>query len=272
MGMRGALVASMMLVAGPASAEEFPLQDAQVTYTGLRGQVFTVTGSGPADRSHGLSVASRSLGTVTQKGLTVHRDITAALGYGTSSLEGEVGGVVRGGYRFDVGPTHGPFARGGVRGFIGGNDLWFHSHLEVPHAQLGYQLLDESTFFELAFDGGLSAVGHFQAGTGGERPLTLVPGWGAELALHHRPVRLDVVWLRFQPREFGPATGALDRLDVTTCLTAWKLGFCNQLRLYRGDLASEDGVGFPATQAFSASLMLGWSSAISKHEVGRPGR
>ena len=66
--------------------------------------------------------------------------------------------------------------------------------------------------------------------------------------------------------------GALDRLDVTTCLTAWKLGFCNQLRLYRGDLASEDGIGFPATRAFSTSLMLGWSSAISKHEVGRPGR
>lgn len=262
----------LTLWASPATAEEFPVQDAQVTYAGLRGSAFTVEGSGPTARSHGLTGASRSMGTVTQDWLTVHRDISAAFGYGTSGIEGEVGGVVRGGYRYALAPTHGPFVRGGVRGFVGGNDLWFHTHAEVPHAQLGYQLLSGETLFEVAFDGGLSVAGHYQAGAGGERPLTLVPGWGAELALHHRPVRLDVVWLRLQPRSFGPASGPLDRLDVTTCLTAWRLGFCQQFRFYEVDLASEEGMLFAGTQAFSGSLMLGLATSTSKHEVIRPGR
>ncbi|MEM1029830.1 MAG: hypothetical protein AAGN82_05735 [Myxococcota bacterium] len=276
MGVRGHVlgvfvVASVCAAGQPAHADEFPVQEAQVTYSGLRGQAFVRDGIGPNERSHGLLFASRSLGTATVDGLTVHRDVTGALGWGTADFVGEIGGVIRGGYRFDVGPTHGPFGRGGVRGFLGGNDLWFHSHVEVPHAQLGYQWLDDRTFFEVAFDGGLSALGHFEAANDQERPLTLVPGWGAELVVHHRPIRLDVVWLRFQPPNFGPATGPLDRLDVNTCLTAWKLGLCNQFRFYRGDLASETGTSFPATRAFSASLTLGLSSATAKGDVIRRG-
>ncbi len=256
---------------GLAQAPAFAVQDAQVTYGGVRGGAFLAESDGTTRRSHGVSASTRSLGTVTQDGLTVHRDITAALGYGSAGLVGEVGGVVRGGYRFALAPTHGPFVRGGVRGFFGGNDIWFHSHLELPHAQLGYQLLSREILLEVAAAGGLSLLGHYQAGDGGERPLSLTPVWGSELALHHRPVRLDIAWLRFQPSAYGPAKGPLDRLDATICLSVWRLGLCNQLRYYRGNLATEEGLPVTDTQALSASLMIGFTSVRSKHDVRRCG-
>jgi hypothetical protein len=260
--MRAVVTATVCMLAGPglAWASDFPTSDAEVNYGGLHASATRIDGSDEPGDTRALGFATRSFGYANRDWLTVHREGHGRLGGGTGGLEGEIAALLRGGLRVPLAPWHGPILRGGVRLRIGGNNVIYHSQLELPHAQLGYQILTERTLLEVAAHGGPTLAGHFEA-VRAERPLGLRPGLGAELALHHRPFRFDVSWLRWWPRTYGPAQGPLDRIEATTCLSAWKVGLCQELRVFVGELATVSGRRFTDARAIQTSVTLGWSSS-----------
>jgi len=247
----------------------FHTADAQVGLNGLRVTSQRLRGTDADGLDHSVSWAFRTLGYAQDDWVSVHREEHGQLGGGSAGFHGEIGALLRGGIRWPLGLDHGPLLRGGIQLYVGGNDWLYHSLVELPHGQVGYQVLTEDVLFELGMQGGFSLLGHLAAGDEAERSLGQVPDWGAALALHVNPVRIDLWWRRFEPGAEGDASGPVDTARAQLCGTAWYLALCGEGRLFLGEQDLGDGRGSDRLLARQLMLTVGLSSSRAKGEVTR---
>ncbi|MEM9693269.1 MAG: hypothetical protein AAGA56_12040 [Myxococcota bacterium] len=267
---RFAVILSVIGGASSAAAQEssqVPVADAQVSWTGLRGTSMLLRDTDRPGDSQGIGLGGRSFGHVTRDYLTVQRDSHFYAAWSEADFEGEAWGLVRAGGHLPVGSSDGFVFRGGARAGITGNDIFLHTQVELPHAQVGYQWLEEDLLIEVAGQGGFTLWGHYRSGDDARRALNLTPSWGAEVVFHRPPFRADAAWSRFQARRRGPVDGPFDRVRGAVCLLPWKLSLCTEFRVYRADLANGAGAAFNGHETYQGFVTLGISSVQKKGQL-----
>jgi len=265
------IIAALVLTAGSIHGAEpaFHTADAQVGLNGLRVTSQRITGSDADGLDHSVGWAFRTLGYAQDDWVSVHREEHGHLGGGSAGFHGELGALLRGGLRWPFGTSHGPLIRGGIQLYVGGNDWLYHSMFELPHGQVGYQVLTDSLLLELGMQGGFTLLGHLAAGDEAERSLGQVPDWGAAAALHVNPVRIDLWWRRFEPGAEGDATGPIDTGRAQICGSAWVLAICGEGRLAMGEQDLGDGRGAESVTARQLMLTIGLGNSRARGEVSR---
>jgi hypothetical protein len=203
--------------------------------TGVEGVVTASRGAGNNDRFGSVSLSSRRIGVVYDRGLSVRVNNAVELGGSARGFHGEGVADISGGYRFHVTDTQGPFIRGGIRGIIGGDALLYQSMIELPQAQLGYQyLVGKETLLEVAERTGFSVFGRSDAsGLGGVRPLDQVVDVGALATVKTGPLHLSADWSHFIERDRG---SDVNWLTVTLCGAAHRIAVCTEARAVVGDV------------------------------------
>jgi hypothetical protein len=138
--------------------------------------------------------------------------------------------------------AHGPFIRGGARGFIRGNDDFLGSYFEAPTVQLGYQYMEapqglarlfglgKPTVAELAFHGGLALAGRFKMDDYA-RNVRVAPAYGVHAALVLGWLDLQAAVTRASPGG-GAIRTNVDMAEASVCVRAGQLAICSDLRHY----------------------------------------
>jgi hypothetical protein len=175
---------------------------------------------------------------------------------GGSGIEGALAGDFAIGTRVDVAEDHGPFLRGGVRGFLEGSDRLTASFIEVPTAYAGYQYLSSSDtdtplLFELGGRAGFGAAGRFVV-PGARRVIRPALETGAHASVGVGPAHLELDYSRVGPNgdprsAFETATGAL-------CGHVDWFGACVEAEIHWAEAATE---GVPGDASRRARAILG---------------
>ena len=177
--------------------------------------------------------------TVHAMGATTRSTITASLGGGNSGFEWTLGGIWRFGGRvsLDQGKSGGPFARIGVDAYMGGNSDYYHSHLELPRFELGYQLIKTNALFlEAAARGGLMLTGRRRI-FDRTRDIGFSLDAGGMLTLQMPFLRLHVDVVRIYEDDHAPET-PIDRAELGVCGLFAPLALCLTASADRGEIFS----------------------------------
>lgn len=147
--------------------------------------------------------------------------------------------------------AHGPFIRGGARGFIRGNDDFLGSYFEAPTLQLGYQYMEapeglarlfgagKSTVAEIGLHGGLALAGRFKMDDYA-RNVRVAPAAGVHAALVLGWLDLQAGFTRASPGG-GAIRTYVDLADASLCLRAGQLAICTDLRHYATGMETPTG-------------------------------
>jgi hypothetical protein len=238
---------------------DFLTSGARLSVAGIRGSALLVTGSDAPGHTGGVMAASRSEAYAQDRWLTIHRLQYAGLGWGSGGLEGETGGMLDAGVRFAAGKLHGPFIRGGTEGYAGGNRRVYSAFLELPRAQLGYQILTGTLLLEAGGGAGAMLLGRYSAGDHATRDLNLSLAWGGHIAVHRAPIRFDASIKRVEAG--GIRLGhPVYFIRAATCSHAGRFAMCSDLRYLRGDLRAPDGGLSRGAASLYAGFMVGLAS------------
>jgi hypothetical protein len=157
------------------------------------------------------------------------------LGFQDSGVSGLAREDIAIGRRFDLDSTHGIIARGGGRVHLMGDDQVLFTFIELPQAQLGYQVKVPGAtpiLFELTGRGGFAAAGRYNVGNG-RRTIGPSPEAGANLGVGVGPVHLEGSYSQILPH--GKGRGLFHVLDGTTCVHVKPLGVCADASLYSAE-------------------------------------
>ncbi len=238
----------------PAELDEHRSFGLRVSETNLRLEDRTTT-------AFGALFALNDHQYATLSDLTSRLREFAFIGGGSGDFEGGLGGDVAFGWRARVGPNHGPFARLGLRGELLGNDVFYRSTLELPVAELGYQLLrDRTLLIEVALSAAPVLVGRYNVEGAAARALGGSFAWGGHLALALDAIHLEAGYSRLEPKP-DSVYGALDTLNAALCGSAGFVAACGDLRFLRGDVHALAPDAIVPARTFYLGAFLGVSSA-----------
>ncbi len=178
--------------------------------------------------------------TIQAGGATSRSRITASLGGGNSGFAGELGGIWMFGGRLSMGrgEVGGGFARMGVDASLGGNADFYHSHLELPRFELGYQLIEsENLFLELAGRGGLLLTGRHRV-FDRTRDIGFSLDGGGFLTLQMEFIRVQIDAVRIYESKHAPKT-PIDRGQADVCALLGGLAICLTASTDRAEILSE---------------------------------
>jgi hypothetical protein len=189
------------------------------------------------ERGWAVSMWTWLVGDGYDAGIIVHLTNEMEIGGGSSTrgsqFQGTLAMALLGGYRFPVGRYHGPFVRGGIDLRFSGNDMIYHSLLELPRADVGWQFLKgRKTQAEIAATAGLGMTGRHDLGNG-ERKLDVSFANGATASFLIGPVRFLGGWTHVTPQGVG---GGVDWVDAAMCGTAKSLVLCARAAWLWGDV------------------------------------
>jgi hypothetical protein len=208
----------------------------------LRLSAASVRGPGGSDRSLGLALAGAPEMFMTAARSSTRFGAHYVIGGGSGGFEGAIGASFTTGVRLQAGAHHGPFARVGAAGHLGGNDLFYHSLLSLPIGEVGYQYLnaDAKLLFEIGARGGPSLTGRLNVFDEGHRALGgafLASGY-VRVSAPHVHARLDA------SRIFELRTGDRSPVDLAradACVTADGLALCVDGAIARGRVEASGG-------------------------------
>jgi len=204
--------------------------------------------------------------TVYAMGATTRSTITASLGGGDSGFEWTLGGIWRVGGRLSLGrdKSGGPFARIGVDAFMGGNSDYYHSHLEAPRFELGYQLIKtDALFLEVLGRGGLMLTGRrrlFER----TRDIGFNLDAGGLLTLQMPYFRVHVDVVRIYEDDHAPKS-PIDRGQLDVCGMLSSLALCLTASADRGEIFSA-GRAVDTRGDFIGGMLAVTDASISRLE------
>ena len=226
-------------------------------FGGLRASVLSLQGSDRDGTHVGLTFAGGGEFFSDGGGSYVHLDYM--IGGGSAGFEGGLGGASLVGYRLDVGKHHGPFARAGFEGFLFGNDLFYHSALELPAMRAGYTYVHDGVVLEVGGRGGPVLAGRYNPGEHGYRRLSGSFEYGAYMLAKTDHVRLGLPAQRFDARSTGDGT-PVDALHGMLCVTSGKLALCADGRVMRGNVMQDGGGPHYLAQTNYGGLTFSWTT------------
>jgi hypothetical protein len=222
----------------------------RVSTTRVRGTRDNADAWAVALAGRGEGYASEGLGT----GRATHSFV---LGGGSGGFEGALEVAVALGVRAPFTPSQGPFLRIGFAAGLGGNDVLYHSYLELPQGQAGYQYVAGPMVFEIAAHGGPILTGRYNGGDGPERrTLGRSFEYGGHTALHLDPFAIHLDVTRFDPQRSG-YDGPLDRARGDLCAYAGDFAACLDLSLFRGNVEHAKGALPGEARSLYGGLLLG---------------
>lgn len=256
----------------PAAAdpdENKPGWDLDAETLGLRGSTLGVSGGDREARTYSLNVASMGVSNYAGSIFTYRATGLSLLGGGSGGLEGQLGGTLAVGLGFLIDGKQGPFARVGVRGYILGNDSFFHSNIQFPEASVGWHLGSRHGFL---LEGGLTAGpmldGRFNVGDEGRRRLGSSGAFGAYVDAFIGPLTGTAQWVRTSAVS-DPGT-VVDAIDGHLCLSTGRskketgLALCFDGRHTRGDVLFGSPIQTSAAATTYFGLTIGFGFAQSK--------
>lgn len=182
-----------------------------------------------------------------------------AIGGGSAGFEGALGGATLVGYRVDLGKHHGPFARGGFEGHMMGNDLFWHSSLELPAMRVGYNYTHDGTVLELGARGGPVLAGRYNPGDAGYRRLSGSFEYGAYAFARTDHVRMSIMAQRFDAYATGDGT-PVDMATGMLCVGSSKVALCADGRVLRGNVMQDGGGPHYLAQTSYGGLSFSWTT------------
>jgi hypothetical protein len=229
----------------------------------------------------GGAVDSRSGGTETGFALAlaasdyfdgaVNRRVSLEARVGESSgVEGSVRADAAVGYRFDLDPWYGFFVRGGVRGRLYGTERLSLSSLEVPQAQVGFQVwptketkadspLGPISLLEVAGRASAGLVARAEVDTY-SRHLKPTPTLGGHLALTVKMFAMNVEYARFLPN--GASTSPIDDAGASLCAFGKLLAMCAN-----GEATWSAVLGPANDERRERILMVGGTMSVALREL-----
>jgi hypothetical protein len=226
---------------------------------GVRGSVLNVNGSDHDGLTSGATFTGTGDHHDTKDHISWHASYVWGLGGGTGGLEGGLGLGLAGGFRADVTPNQGPFARIGAMGELWGNDRFYFSRLELPMAEVGYQYLKGDNLFELGGRAAPILGGRYDVGDGARRETSSSYEWGAYLGIHSKLGRLDVAYNRIQLPTRNLDT-PIDTIRGEGCIFVIDhVGICVDGHYLRGDVTLPNGTTSLATTVYGG-LSLGYAT------------
>lgn len=202
-----------------------------VTVFGIRGSITRVEESSAVA---GAQLGGGGVAYDTHNLATIRLAHFAFIGGGTGGVEGGIGLAYAMGIITQVADDHGPFGRIGGRAHLLGNDELYHSLVELPELQIGYQLLRRKLHLELAGRAGAVLVGRYNPDDA-RRPLGKAFEWGGLASLRVDPVHFDMEWMRIEARASDPDS-PVDVLSGSLCGAAFPLGICLDIRHFSGEV------------------------------------
>jgi hypothetical protein len=203
--------------------------------------------------------------TIHARGATSRSRIQANAGGGNSGFEGNLGGIWTFGGRlsFGQGEHGGLFGRGGIDAYLGGNSDFYHSHLELPRFELGYQLLKTgSLFIEAAGRGGLVLTGrHRVFDRTRDIGVSMSAGGYLTVQLDYFRVQLDAA--RIFEGAHAPKT-PIDRGQADVCGLLGHLAVCISASSDRGEISS-DGEDVATHADFIGLRIAGTDASITRY-------
>jgi hypothetical protein len=194
----------------------------------------------------------------TRRGLFGSHDMhRLAIGGGGAGFEGTLMGGIAAGFRLPVGERHGPVIRGGVLGYLRGNDAFYASLLDLPQVQLGYQYLHGRTVIELGATSGAVLTGRFRAG----ETATRILGAGLEVGAY---AALQIPWFRVGLSAMRlPTNDALSApvqtAEGTLCAIATPFAICGDARATRTEAVAIAGAAPVEVTSLYAGLAFGFT-------------
>lgn len=194
---------------------------------GVRGALTRGQAGGVNQNATGLVVAGYGDAFRGDGVLSARASHAFAIGGGTGGFEGALGGLFAFGLRVPLGAHGGAFARGAFRGELLGNDAFYFSRLELPEAQVGYQLITRDVQFEAGATLAPVLAGRFRVGAAATRDLggTLAAGGFATVQTDRVQLSLDLLSVATDGE-----SGAVRMAQGSLCLRAVPLGLCGDLR------------------------------------------
>ena len=181
--------------------------------------------------------------TIFSHGYTNRSRVVANLGGGNSGTEWNLGGIWTFGGRLSLGQAQqgGLFGRVGLDGYLGGNSDFYHSHLELPRFELGYQLFSNSSLFvEAAGRGGLMLAGRHRV-FDRTRDIGFSASIGGYLTLQMQYLRVQVDALRVLEGAHEPKT-PIDRAEADLCGLLGSLALCATASSERAEVSNGQGI------------------------------
>ena len=255
----------------PRQAEEAekPGWDLDSETLGLRGSTLGVQGGDREARTYGVNVASMGVSNYARSLLNYRAVGHSLLGGGSGGLEGELGGTVAVGVGFLIDGKQGPFVRIGVRGYILGNDSFFHSNIEFPQGSVGWHLGSRQGFMlEAGLTTGAMLDGRFNVGDEGRRRLGSSGAFGAYVDAFIGPLVGTAEWVR--TRAVSDPGTPVDAIDGHLCLSTGRdkketgLALCFDGRHTRGDVLFGSPIQTSAASTTYFGLTIGFGFAQSK--------
>jgi hypothetical protein len=221
----------------------------------LRPTLTAVSDGRGGGRALGLTAGGRlDAALTTARGVTARAHAAMFLGGGGAGLEGVLGGTFDVGWRAPVAETHGPVVRAGLLGLLAGNDLIYDSRLELPRAQIGYQVFADEVFVEAGLQPGAVLAGRFAPRDGGARELGGTFDAGAYVTWWSRWLRLDLEARRFVGRG-GEGRRGSGELVGALCTRAGPVYACLDGRHERGEVPGGDGTYATARATYAGALV-----------------
>ena len=221
---------------------------------GVRSGFVDVSGVG-AGTGTNVMVSAEGEEMVRRGLFNFHGSHRLAIGGGGAGFEGALGGGLGFGVRRPVGERHGPVARGGVLGWMRGNDAYYGSLLELPEVQLGYQYMRGITVVEIGATSGVVLIGRERVGDGSTRVL------GNGLAVGGYLV-VQVPWMRLGTRAMRLPThdelrSEVDVVDGNLCGVLAPLALCADARAARMDAFVPGSTAPTEVRSLAFGLTLG---------------
>ena len=234
----------------------------------LRIGSYDIRGSDADARTWGFLVALDPDIAGTDDYLSHRTTFYGALGGGSDGFEGHLTWRTRAGVRGYFGEDHGPFARIGLGLEFLGNNKLYRSWVELPYAELGYQIMNEDLWFELGPTGGLVLGGRYYTGDAAERRIDTEPELGVQATLHVAGVRAHASAMRIFARQTGPGT-PIDEANAELCLNPFELVLlCGHAAFHRGDVALPGGDFSTSTATyFGGTIGIGVIKNGSKLDI-----
>ena len=226
-----------------------------VSTVGLRGGLTRVRFGDARRRNLSLTLSGRREGYGLEHDVAIRVANTFALGGGQGGVEGHLGMAVAAVYRAPVAKDHGPMTRLAAEGLVQASPALFHSLLEAPELQLGYQYLSPGKLAEAGLKSGYVLAGYYRADDG-NRPLGASFEWGAFANVNVDPFRLRGTLTRILA---GAPSPALNVLEAEVCSRARPVVFCADTQVFFGETGDRSRATLQPSRAAQFGITIGFS-------------